>query len=174
MATRRDSRRRLESLANDLDAVEQIRQRKPDLDWDDDDNVLVHSISNMLRNEIYFLESKKTTTGPRMLVAAVRSKVKAALRSAGYRASRTFTTFTLVSSRDEREALPEENYEDGSREVRGSSSSPSLGSTGSHSLARRVRFSYSHSDAATDSYDQPNQALVVIAGKQVLPLSGTF
>ena len=180
---------RIKSLARDLEAVEQIRDKMPVLDWGDHDVVLVHSAANMLHNELNVLRKSRCAREGAGLSLGIftSSRVKAALRSAGHRALRSVTlVFPAIAhgtghgESDESSDCPASKLEraSSSPSVRGAVHEPADDGSG-HRLQRKVRFS---SCAGPDdlvmsegsSVDQGDRAVAIIDGSRMLPMSGTF
>lgn len=180
---------RIKRLALDLEAVELIRGKVPVLDWSDEDAVLVHSVANMLQNELSVLRGNRRCVqeGARpSLGASVSAKVKAALRLAGHRAlSSVKLVFPALKDGMHHHGDGEHGYQESGLER--ASSSPSVRAAAEKTtddgsgrlLQRNVRFSCStDSDdlvmSEGSSVDQGDRAVAVIAGNRMLPLSGTF
>jgi len=177
---------RIKSLANDLEAVEQIRGKMPVLDWCDQDVVLVHSAANMLQNELNVLQRNRQCAregAGQSLGTSLSSKVKAALCSAGHRALRSATlVFPALlhgqTGHDDCERghpTPRLERASSSPSARGAAHEPADAGSG-HRLQRKVRFSCSagSDELVVMSEDRGDRAIAVIAGNRMLPLSGTF
>jgi len=193
---------RLKRLANDLEAVEGIQMRKA-LDWDDFDTIMVHSATNMLRNEMNALRLSERDAGGRGCEIAepqsLAGRVKAALRSAGHRASKAVTLVyeprgcsnandaarriegQVAQSRSCGSlffAGPSESQGPSRRQVRFSSSCSFSTLSETHPLRDRAAVSEAHARTSMESSSNENENTdnhcAIVVGQNMLPLSGTF
>jgi hypothetical protein len=79
---------RLRRLKQDLEPMERVQQRAPDLCWEDSDNVQIHSVINMLRNEIAALEYSRSIAADAVASQTCFGRFKGAIRATRARVSR--------------------------------------------------------------------------------------
>ena len=96
---------RLRRLRQDLEPMEKVLQRASDLCWEDSDNVQIHSLTNMIRNEIAALECSKSIAADAVASQTLFGRFKGAFRATRACLSRLRTPSKLCEpSRQEPEA----------------------------------------------------------------------